>query len=718
MNSFQAERGLDLPSTETHQPLQAALNATERGWSVIPLLGGGHPTYGKRPRIRWQPFCYRRACKQQIQTWFEDKPSAYGVVCGGISRLIVLDFDEADVQAQFMQQYPHLLETYLVRSGLRGTLHIYLHVDFEVKSYKLRGGDLKAEGGYVVGAGSEIAGGKWEIVQDKPLYQISESELNQVLADFALPKESLPSNSKLVEGIKSPDDFRNIYRFLVKEYGKRNESLFRVGCLMRDAGYSLQDCIETLANLHATQVAVGKHASETEAQRWAEAGRSLQSVFSKPARPQRAEGLSKEDGSYLPNSLREAILAESDGTAFLRVYEGLLLLGLRAGEWLTEREIKVQLSAYGIGRPSIRKALKFGQIPAPGTPPPADADLSLADSHTKTCVFVPKTKADKSKHRPSKHYCFPSVERLCQLFGVESQGADPIELENIRTVKHYRAALNRELIARRPAKYSQGWLGKRLNVSTKSIQRYVKLSRIKSRYSFHETQIDWGNVNIIPSAYAAKRAGFDVRPYFLQDEQGKRYPAMTTIAQKLLKGGHGVWLMRRDCKHYWIEEEKPVLSLEERFSTQNLERRFSFPVYPEPMLLPVRAASPIEIEPIPELEKQHLRPAVVPMEKQEAAKPFVRKLNYKEPLPLSSDEWLAQKLYKAAGNLQIIEARQMLQLYGRELVGKVLGRMEYLKQRGNIENPAGFMKAALRVAWRAKHGFAESPPKYISPKRR
>jgi hypothetical protein len=278
--------------------------------------------------------------------------------------------------------------------------------------------------------------------------------------------------------------------------------------------------------------------------------------------------------------------------------------------------------------------------------------------------------------------------------------------------------LNRELIARRPAKYSQNWLGKRLNVSTKSIQRYLKLCKIKSRYSFHETQIDWGNVNTIPSAYAAKRAGFDSRPYFLQDEQGKRYPAMATIAQKLLQAGHGVWLMRRDCKHYWIEEEKPVLSLEERFSAQNLERRFRFLSYPEPMLLPVRVASPIEIEALPELEKQALRPAVMPVAKQRAAKPSSKKPNYKEPLPLSSDEWLAHKVYKAAGNLQLIEARQMLQLYGRELVGKVLGRMEYLKERGNIQNPAGFLKDALRVAWRAKHGFAETPPKYINPKRR
>jgi hypothetical protein len=80
MNLFQAERGLDLPSAKIYQPLQVALDARERGWSVIPLLGGGHPTYGKRLRIRWQPFCYHRACEQQIHTWFSDELSAYGVV--------------------------------------------------------------------------------------------------------------------------------------------------------------------------------------------------------------------------------------------------------------------------------------------------------------------------------------------------------------------------------------------------------------------------------------------------------------------------------------------------------------------------------------------------------------------------------------------------------------------------------------------------------------
>jgi hypothetical protein len=172
------------------------------------------------------------------------------------------------------------------------------------------------------------------------------------------------------------------------------------------------------------------------------------------------------------------------------------------------------------------------------------------------------------------------------------------------------------------------------------------------------------------------------------------------------------------CKHYWIEEEKPVLSLEERFAPKNLERKFAWPEYPAPIQVGTKAASPIEIEPIPELEKQLLYPAVIPVVKEEKAKTSAKKLNYKEPLPLSSDEWLAQKLYKATGNLQMIEARQMLHLYGKELVGKVLGRMEYLKQRGNIENPAGLLKDALRVAWRAKYGFTEKVPEYSHSKRR
>jgi hypothetical protein len=104
--------------------------------------------------------------------------------------------------------------------------------------------------------------------------------------------------------------------------------------------------------------------------------------------------------------------------------------------------------------------------------------------------------------------------------GIRNIGADPITLDDIQSTATYRAALNRELIKRRPGKYSQMWLGYRMNVSERTLQRYLKRENIQSRQLLEETRIDWNNLNQIPTSYGAKRAGFNMQPYFLQDEQG------------------------------------------------------------------------------------------------------------------------------------------------------------------------------------------------------
>jgi hypothetical protein len=176
--------------------LSYTLDAHQRGWSVIPLLGGEHPTWGKRPPIAWTKFQNHQASEQQVETWFTEGYSAYGVVCGSVSNLIVIDFDDEDIQQECILKFPQLLNTRIIRSGLRGTLHIYLRADFPVSTCKLRGGDLKAEGSYVVGAGSQIAGGTWQVIQDRPLYQITEAELR------LFQKKVMQKSGKLSRNVK------------------------------------------------------------------------------------------------------------------------------------------------------------------------------------------------------------------------------------------------------------------------------------------------------------------------------------------------------------------------------------------------------------------------------------------------------------------------------------------------------------------------------------
>jgi hypothetical protein len=435
--------------------LTYALDSLQRGWSVIPLLGGKHPLYGKRPPLEWKKYQARQATERQLETWFSEGYTAYGVVCGSLSNLIVIDFDDVEIQAEFMQKYPHLLETYIVQSGLRKTLHVYLKADFPVSITKLRGGDLKGEGSYVVGAGSRIAGGEWQIVNDAPLYQISEAELHEFLAEFGTQQQIASTLSYLAADAKSPNDFIRIYQFLVKELDSRNEALFRTGCYMRDEGYGFADVNAVLAPIHAQQQPTHQHKMERYQQRYAEAERTICSVFTKPPRPRKQQNTKSTDASYIPNALREALLQEPDGAAFLRVYEGLLLTGKSAGNTVTEREVLERLSEHGVGRPAVRKALKFTVSPSLRNPPHAVADLAVAIATTKKCFFVQATECDKTPGRPASRYILPEVAYLCKLMNVDNIGSDPITLADIQSTATYRAALNRELIKRRPGKYSQ-----------------------------------------------------------------------------------------------------------------------------------------------------------------------------------------------------------------------------------------------------------------------
>jgi hypothetical protein len=158
-------------------PLAAQVfDAQSRQISLIPLIGGDDPTTGKRPVLPWKAYQTQQPTLAEVQHWLDNGLSAYGIVCGQVSGIIVLDIDDSDVAVALANRFPRLMNTYTVRSGMRGTPHIYWHVDFPVKSQSVLGGDLKAEGSYVVGAGSEIAGRVWQIENDSPIWPITQAQ--------------------------------------------------------------------------------------------------------------------------------------------------------------------------------------------------------------------------------------------------------------------------------------------------------------------------------------------------------------------------------------------------------------------------------------------------------------------------------------------------------------------------------------------------------------
>jgi len=157
--------------------LRSALDAVLRGWHVFPCAVGG-----KRPALRgnWQELA--TASPDQVRDWWSQAPYNIGIACGP-SRLVVIDLDLArDVTGdddladgalfplsgadrlsrlarEHGERYPG--GTYVVDTP-SGGCHLY----FSAADGRARNSagvlgphiDVRAGGGYVVGAGSRIGG--------------------------------------------------------------------------------------------------------------------------------------------------------------------------------------------------------------------------------------------------------------------------------------------------------------------------------------------------------------------------------------------------------------------------------------------------------------------------------------------------------------------------------------------------------------------------------
>jgi hypothetical protein len=156
--------------------LGAALDAVQRGWHVFPCAAGG-----KRPALRgnWQELATTSGV--QVREWWRRAPYNIGIACGP-SGLVVIDLDQPhgdeggeDDGALFPLSGADRLSRLARRHGERypggtytvdtpsGGCHLYFCADGEGRARNSAGAigaqiDVRAGGGYVVGAGSRIGG--------------------------------------------------------------------------------------------------------------------------------------------------------------------------------------------------------------------------------------------------------------------------------------------------------------------------------------------------------------------------------------------------------------------------------------------------------------------------------------------------------------------------------------------------------------------------------
>lgn len=193
--------------------LRSALAAALRGWHVFPCAVGG-----KQPALRenWQDLA--TASPGQIRDWWNHAPYNIGIACGP-SGLVVIDLDlardhddepgtlfplsGADVLSvlarQHRQRYPG--GTYIVDTP-SGGCHLYFSAARDVRARNSAGVvgphiDVRADGGYVVGAGSRIGGRAYTARGPRAAAPLP-SWLGQLIGDSretpAVPAQRLPDD--------------------------------------------------------------------------------------------------------------------------------------------------------------------------------------------------------------------------------------------------------------------------------------------------------------------------------------------------------------------------------------------------------------------------------------------------------------------------------------------------------------------------------------------
>ena len=160
---------IDSKCDDNNIMLEAALNYVSKGWAVLPLAPGDKKPFSPLlPMVRgkrsWKSLAEKPATEQQVRDWFTRYPNInIGIITGEASKLIVVDFDTTEPK--------ELPLTVMARTG-RG-LHVYLSAQHPYKSCKFDGGDIKAQGGYVVAPPSKHPSGS-----------------NYQWADFLSPQEA------------------------------------------------------------------------------------------------------------------------------------------------------------------------------------------------------------------------------------------------------------------------------------------------------------------------------------------------------------------------------------------------------------------------------------------------------------------------------------------------------------------------------------------------
>lgn len=232
--------------------IAAAMGYAARGWSVLPV------TRDKRPAVpHWKVAQDHRATPDQARDWFgrAHRTEGVGIVLGSVSGdLYVRDYDDPEHYEAWLAAHPELAATLPTAKTSRG-FHVYARWK-GVKTAVMPGGELRAEGAYVVAPPSPHASGAfyaWLIpLPDGPVPEVdpfavglAESPKEGKRATERTKKTETPESTENPETTEEADDngdteaiwgdqqrrariLAAITRTLPRQFSRRNYHVFKL----------------------------------------------------------------------------------------------------------------------------------------------------------------------------------------------------------------------------------------------------------------------------------------------------------------------------------------------------------------------------------------------------------------------------------------------------------------------------------------------------------
>ncbi len=685
---------MDLPK----KLYNTALSYHRLGYAVIPIYGETSPTKFKAAAVKWAGFQRRQPTLTELQNWFlHQQHGGLAIVCGDVSGLAVLDFDDEALADKFRQLYPELAQTRVVRSGKRGLPHFYFHIPQRLRQQGIRsrsapGVDWQYNGRYVIAPPTPTASGaSWVTANDCAPKILSEDDLSRIMAFLDAASHTHPKNgssgvsSRLCpthanvvaasDNTTSQDQLVSYY--LARVAHGRNNALFETCCWLRDCGGTAADATP-LVPVHVRQPPPAGHFTESAEKRRGEALRTIASAFSRPSTARIGAKFSK-----VPNSLREAMLRHKQ-TALLRVLESLVMAGWRAGQLFTRDEVLQVVGKTGIGDWSLRKALSSVMPNDPHMlvfPGAANAAVAATKTGAKTpqlnAIELSVPKPTQNRGRPPKRYQMPDLRTLCVCYGVGWSGGDVLPETALHSASSYRQALHSAMLRRSPGQYYKGWLANRLGISKRTLGRYNRNVGVIVTPLYRERRITWKTLGAIPNDLLEYQFGA-----FLEDDTGKRYPPLVPIARRLLRHKVRFVYKQQLPNHYRLPVELPVY--EPQFAPtppaqQQSAPKFPFATQAQVSITASSASVPTDAPPALPLTppaSQHFVAAGI------------------EQANATTTQQLADA---CKGMLSQQRAQGLVQVYGRFAVQDVL---HTLRERGErVSNPAGFVTSLLKARY-------------------